>query len=202
MAMGGTKDGNWIIAGLAGAILLPVLVIVFGLSFLIAAPIAIVVFVALVLLLGRRGPARQQPATDGDAAFARRLITDAQGAADRLRSAANLIEDKLVKEKVVRLSRVTDDVFAKLDENPANARAVQRFLGYYLPRAAEVAEGYMSLENRHAPDRNRLDEVRIVIEKLEGAFVHYADSLADAELGMLDADLRLIQASLREDLGR
>ena len=60
----------------------------------------------------------------------------------------------------------------------------------------------MSLENRHAPDRERLDEVRVVIGKLEGAFVHYADSLADAELGMLDADLRLIQASLREDLGR
>ena len=200
--MAGGKDANWIVAGLVGAILLPVLVIVAGLSFLIAAPIAVVVFVALVLLLGRRVPAGSRPATGGEAAFARRLIADAEGTADRLRSAANLIEDKLVKEKVTRLSRVTDDVLAKLDETPANAGAVQRFLGYYLPRAAEVAEGYMSLENRHTPDRDRLDEVSVVIGKLEGAFVHYADSLADAELGMLDADLRLIQASLKEDLGR
>ena len=41
-----------------------------------------------------------------------------------------------------------------------------------------------------------------MIVKLEDAFVHYADSLADDELGTLDVDLRLIQASLKEDLGR
>jgi len=41
-----------------------------------------------------------------------------------------------------------------------------------------------------------------VLVKLEEAFVHYADSLVDEEFGTLDTDLRLIQASLKEDLGR
>ncbi len=41
-----------------------------------------------------------------------------------------------------------------------------------------------------------------MIAKLEGAFVHYADGLADSELGSLDVDLKLIQASLKEDLGQ
>jgi hypothetical protein len=70
-----------------------------------------------------------------------------------------------------------------------------------VPRAAEIAEGYVSLEDRHAPDAAKIAEVADVIEKLEGAFVHYADSLADSELGSLDVDLKLIQASLKEDLG-
>jgi hypothetical protein len=36
--------------------------------------------------------------------------------------------------------------------------------------------------------------------KLDDAFVHYSDSLVDDELGELDTDLRLLQASLKEDI--
>ena len=79
---------------------------------------------------------------------------------------------------------------------------MRRFLTYYLPRAAEVADGFATLEGNRVPNAARLGEVGSVIVKLEEAFVHYADSLTDAELGTLDTDLRLIRASLKEDLGR
>jgi len=77
----------------------------------------------------------------------------------------------------------------------------QALLAYYLPQSAQVAEAYDVLEDQHAPDQAQLTEIRAIIERLETAFAHYADSLAETELGSLDTDLKLIEASLKEDIG-
>ena len=135
-------------------------------------------------------------------AFARELLAQAQPAADRLAAAARGISDKDMAAKVKNLSDIAADVIARVEAKPETAPSVRRFLTYYVPQAAEVAEGYATLANRRAPSQARLANVGSVIAKLQDAFVHYADSLADTELGTLDVDLRLIQESLKEDIGR
>ncbi|TJW67197.1 MAG: 5-bromo-4-chloroindolyl phosphate hydrolase, partial [Mesorhizobium sp.] len=107
-----------------------------------------------------------------------------------------------MKAKVKNLSDIAADVISRVEAKPASAPSVRRFLTYYVPQAAEVAEGYATLAKRRAPSQVRLSKVGAVITKLQDAFVHYADSLADSELGTLDVDLRLIQESLKEDIGR
>lgn len=198
-------DWNWLVAGLASAIVLIGLTAFTRFPFLLSLLVAVLVFAGLVVLLAPRRlfeGINVKALGSGQVAFARDLLTQAQPFAERLRAAAANISDKEVGPKVKALADITGDVFAKVEANPASAGNVRRFLGYYLPRAAEVAEGYSVLASNRAPDTARLGEVRSVIFKLEDAFVHYADSLADAELGTLDTDLRLIQASLKEDLGR
>lgn len=198
------NDLNWIIAGVAAAVLLPLLTVI-GLPFIAAAAVAIVAFVGLVVFLT---PRKLFEGLDVNAlgrdkvAFATDLLKEAQPAADRLSAAAIGITDKATKEKVRHLEQIARDVIGKVEANPGAAPAIRRFLSYYLPRAAEVSEGYAALEDKRAPDTTRLKEVGDVIGKLEDAFVHYADSLVDNELGSLDIDLKLIQQSLKEDLGR
>jgi 5-bromo-4-chloroindolyl phosphate hydrolysis protein len=197
------NDLNWIVSGVAAAIILPLLAWI-GVPFWLAAVIAVVAFAGLVVLLSPRKLFEGlNIAAIGKekVAFAQELLNDAVPAAARLREAAQKITDKTVHDRVLHLAAICQDVFTKVEQNPGNASAVRRFLSYYVPRAAEVAEGYAVLEDKHAPDPAKLNEVGDVIEKLEGAFVHYADGLADSELGSLDVDLKLIQASLKEDLG-
>lgn len=198
------NDLNWIVSGAVAAVLLPVLAWI-GVPFWLSAVIALMAFAGLVVLLT---PRRLFEGLDVAAvgkekvAFATDLLNDAVPAAARLREAAGRITDQAVRARVQHLAAICQDVFARLEKDPGSAGAVRRFLTYYVPRAAEIAEGYASLEDRHVPDPARLKEVGDVVEKLEGAFQHYADSLADSELGSLDIDLKLIQASLKEDLGR
>ena len=198
------NDLNWIIAGVAAAILLPLLTVL-GLPFLVAAVIAVIAFAGLVVFLT---PRKLFEGLDVNAlgrdkvAFATDLLKEAGPAVDRLSAAALGITDKTIKEKVRHLQQIAREVFDKVEANPASAPGVRRFLSYYLPRAAEVSEGYAALEDKRAPDATKLREVGDVIGKLEDAFVHYADSLVDNELGSLDIDLKLIQQSLKEDLGR
>lgn len=197
------NDGNWIVAGIAAAILLPLLSIVFGMNFIVAGGISLIVFFALVLLLA---PKKLFEGIDvksigsGRVAFARDLLIEAQPFGQRLLEAASDIRDKEVAVRVGHLASIATDVFARVEANPENAPTVKRFLSYYIPRAAEMAEGFAVLEAKRAPDAGKLEEMRGILVKLDDAFVHYSDSLVDDKLGELDTDLRLLQASLKEDI--
>ncbi|TPL08950.1 5-bromo-4-chloroindolyl phosphate hydrolase [Mesorhizobium sp. B2-4-14] len=199
------NDWNWIVAGLVSAALLIGLSALTQFPFLVSAVISALVFAGLVFVLAPRQlfEGLDLSSISGSrVAFARELLAQAQPAADRLTAAAGSIADRDMKAKVKNLSDIAADVISKVEQKPETAPSVRRFLTYYVPQAAEVAEGYATLANRRAPSQARLANVGAVIAKLQDAFVHYADSLADSELGTLDVDLRLIQESLKEDIGR
>ncbi|MBN9218582.1 MAG: 5-bromo-4-chloroindolyl phosphate hydrolysis family protein [Mesorhizobium sp.] len=199
------NDWNWIAAGLISAVLLVGLSFLTHFPFLVSAVISVLVFAGLVFVLAPRQlfEGLDLGSIGGSrVAFARELLAQAQPAADRLTAAARSISDKDMAAKVKNLSDIAADVIARVEAKPETASSVRRFLTYYVPQAAEVAEGYATLASRRAPSQARLANIGSVIAKLQDAFVHYADSLADTELGTLDVDLRLIQESLKEDIGR
>ena len=198
------NDLNWLASGVAAAVLLPALAAI-GVPFILAAIIAIVAFAGLVVLLAPRKlfEGIDVAAVGRDkVAFAQDLLSEAMPAAERLGTAARSIESAGVKSKVLHLAEIARDVIGKVEANPGTAPSVRRFMTYYLPRSAEIAEGYATLAEKRQPDPKKLDEVSAVIGRLEEAFVHYADTLTDQELGSLDIDLKLVQTSLKEDLGR
>jgi hypothetical protein len=199
------NDWNWIVAGLVAAIVVPALSFGLMMPIWIAGIIGLFVFAGLVFVLA---PRRLFEGLDvkaigrGRVDFARELLAAAVPYAERLETSAGRIADKTTALRVRHLAEIAADVFAKVETSPDGAGAVRRFLSYYLPRAAEVAEGFAIIEAKRVPDQKQLQEVGSVLAKLEDAFVHYADSLVDDQLDTLDTDLRLIQASLKEDLGR
>ncbi|OEO32859.1 5-bromo-4-chloroindolyl phosphate hydrolase [Devosia insulae DS-56] len=199
------NDLNWIVAGLVAAALVAGLSILGGVPFLIAVIIGGLVFAGLVFLLTPRqlfDGVDEKTIGKGQLAYARDLLIEAAAPRQQLELAAEAIDDPEVRLRARHLAEISADVVGKVEANPASATAVRRFLSYYLPRAAEIADGYRLLEQKRNPDTQRLTEINAVMIKLEDAFVHYADGLVDAELGTLDVDLKLIQASLKEDLGR
>ncbi|WP_027057316.1 5-bromo-4-chloroindolyl phosphate hydrolysis family protein [Mesorhizobium loti] len=199
------NDWNWIAAGLVSAALLVGLSLLTHFPFLVSAIIAALVFAGLVFVLAPRQlfEGLDLNSIGGSrVAFARELLAQAQPAADRLAATARTISDKDMAAKVKNLSDIAADVITRVEAKPESAPAVRRFLTYYVPQAAEVSEGYAALAARRAPNQARLANIGAVITKLQDAFTHYADSLADSELGTLDVDLRLIQESLKEDIGR
>lgn len=199
------NDWNWIAAGLAAAIVVPVLSFFAGMPIWIAAVIGLLVFVGLVFVLAPRSLFEgldTRVIGRGRLEFARDLLNSATPAARRLEASAAQIASQETAKRVRHLAEIAADVFAKVEANPESAGTVKRFLSYYLPRAAEVAEGFAAIEAKRQPDAKRLQEVGLVLTKLEDAFVHYSDSLVDDRLDTLDTELRLIQASLKEDIGR
>lgn len=199
------NDWNWIVAGLASAAVIPVLTFGLDVPILIAGVIGVIVFAGLVFLLAPRrlfDGLDEKALGRGRMEFVRELMASAVPAAERLEAASERISDRDTARRVRHLAEIAADVFARVEASPESAGAVRRFLSYYLPRAAELAEGFAAVEAKRAPDSRQLQDVGGVLVKLEDAFVHYADSLVDEQLEGLNTDLRLIQASLKEDLER
>jgi 5-bromo-4-chloroindolyl phosphate hydrolysis protein len=195
---------NWIAGGAAAAILLPLLAIAVGMPFWIACIISVTAGGGLVALLSPRklfegldasGAAR------GKIEFARELLTDAEPLAVRLEVAVSSIGTQKVAERVRHLARISREIFAAIEDDPLRVDRVRRFLTYYLPRAADLAEAYALLEKGSTRDASRITATGDLIDRLDAAFTHYAANLQEADLGNLDIELKLLKSSLDEDLG-
>jgi 5-bromo-4-chloroindolyl phosphate hydrolysis protein len=99
------------------------------------------------------------------------------------------------------ISQASRGIFEAVEKDPLRIDRVRRFLTYYLPRAAEMAEAYQSLERDHGAEAARFEATREIIDRLDVAFTDYAANLRDADLDKLDIELKLLKRSLDEDLG-
>lgn len=199
------RDGmNWIVAGLAAALLLPVLAFMVQLPFFLALGISAAAFFGLVLLLAPRGLFEGidvSAINKGKLELVRKVLAEAMPALDRLDGASQRIRNGAIRKTTESLTATARTIFERIEKNPDRMTSVQRFLTYYLPAAAELAESYGVLEQQRAPDAARLKQTESVIGKLNDAFSHYADTMLESDLAGLETDLRLIERSVKDDLG-
>jgi len=194
---------NWIAGGTAAAILLPLLAIGAGMPFWIACPISALAGGGVVALLAPRKLFAQLDASGvarGKIEFVRELLTDAEPLADRMEAAATSIRTPNVANRVRHLVRIARGIFAAIEADPLRVDRVRRFLTYYLPRSAEIAEAYGLLERSSVPDIARIAATGELIDRLDIAFTRYAANLQDADLDKLDTELKLLKRSLDDDL--
>ena len=198
------NDTNWIVAGLTAALLLPGLVLA-GVPLILAIGAAAIAFAGLVVFLAPRqlfeGP-EYAHVDKKTLQQARELLAQARPDAARLDRARDGVKDALVRHKLGQLARIADDVLGQLAADPGKAETLRRFLTYYLPNAVELAQSFALVEAKRIAEPARLKEIAGVIDRLESAFIHYADGLTEAELGTLDADLKQIETSLKKDIER
>jgi len=200
----GSSGLNWIAGGAAAAILLPVLAIGVGMPFWIAGLVSVVAGGGIVALLAPRDRFARLDASGaarGKIEFARELLTEAEPLVERIDAAATELREKKVAERVRHLARTARAIFAAIEADPLRIDRVRRFLTYYLPRAAEIAEAYAMLERGPAPDAARLAATGALIDRLDAAFARYGTALRDADLDKLDVEMKLLKSALDEDLG-
>jgi 5-bromo-4-chloroindolyl phosphate hydrolysis protein len=195
---------NWIAGGLAAAVLLPILSLGAGMPFWIALAVSATAGGGVLALLE---PGKLFPRLEASGAarakieFARELLIEATPQADRIEAAARSIHAAKVADQAKHLAIVARGIFAGIEKDPLRVDRVRRFLTYYLPQAAEIAEAYGALERSPAHDAARIAAAGELIDRLDMAFTRYAANVQDAALDNLDIELKLLRSSLDEDLG-
>jgi 5-bromo-4-chloroindolyl phosphate hydrolysis protein len=195
---------GWIAGGAAAAVLLPSLAIGLAMPFWIALAISAAAGGGIVVTLAPRNRFAALEASGmarGRIEFASELLAEAEPLAERMEDAGSAIRTRAVADRIRHLVKVARDIFAAIERDPLRLDRVRRFLTYYLPRAAEIAEAYRALETSTVPDTTRLAATGDMIDRLDGAFTRYAANLQDADLDKLDVELKLLKSSLDEDLG-
>jgi 5-bromo-4-chloroindolyl phosphate hydrolysis protein len=201
--LGGEGGWNHVIGGVLAAIAVPAMVFGFNLPFIAAIPIALSLYAGSVLLFTKRRTIdRVDPNRVGQAQaeLVASLIEDGETVIARLKLAAQKLQSKDAAGKASHMAEIARSILDRLAAEPDKLSAVRRFLTYYMPRSAEIAEGMVVVETQRSPDRKRLGEIADIMGKLDHAFTFYSDSFAQAELDTLDVELRLLSRSLTEDV--
>jgi hypothetical protein len=125
----------------------------------------------------------------------------AEPALERLAQAGGRIAHGPTRTHVQALAQAGAAVLAEVRADPADLGLVQRFLTYYVPSAAQIADAYAALEEEGLAAPERLAALEALLGRLAQAGRRYAQVLLDAELQALQAEIDLVEAALREDLG-
>ncbi len=204
MDLSGANGWNHIVAGIAAAVAVPVGVFGFALPLWAVLPIALAIYGGVAVLLA---PARAIDRVNPDrvgraqAELVAGLIEDGEREVARLDAAARQLKSQTAAPQVAHMADVAQSILDCLAEEPGKLPVMRRFLTYYLPRAAEMAEGLVVVEGQRSPNPARRAQIEDILGKLDHAFTFYSDSFAQAELDVLDVELKLIGRSLAEDIG-
>ena len=195
-----------IAAGVAAAAALPVGEFALGLPLALAIPAAVAVYAgtALAFTLGPRARpapidfARIDRAQSGVVAD---LLKDGEAQIARLRAASRQLRSVTARPILGQMADAARKILDRLAAEPGKLASVRRFLTYYLPRSAEIAEGLVTIERQRNADMMRLVETEAMLARLGRAFLFYADAFDKADIETLDVEMKLVDRALAEDLG-
>jgi 5-bromo-4-chloroindolyl phosphate hydrolysis protein len=111
-----------------------------------------------------------------------------------------MITDRAMRREIKELYKSARRAIDHVRADPDKAMPARRLFTFYLPNAASVAEGWLSLEKQASPSMERARQTRLTVRDLNGAFAKFADDLAEPQLQGLDIDLKLLNDAMKRDL--
>jgi 5-bromo-4-chloroindolyl phosphate hydrolysis protein len=136
----------------------------------------------------------------GQREAARQVLSEALADVDRLEAAGKRIRQASAKAQVAHLCSLFNRTIADVTRDPERLGSVRRLLTFYAPRAADIAEAYVGIENSPLPDAARLNRAEAALRKIDEAWAHFADKLAEPDKNNLDIELAVLDQSLKSDL--
>jgi hypothetical protein len=193
---------RYLIALGAAALVMPALVLGAGAPVWAGFVAAVIVFLVLGLFAATSRPTRAKvrPPQKGRRAVWEAVMADARPALDRVEAVIDALPRNAVRDRLDRIAEISQRVLKEVEAEPARLASAQRLFTYYLPRTAEIAEGYAELRRRGAGAPARLAAIEDVLAKTEAAAIRFANQVVDDDMRTLDAEIRLVEDALREDL--
>ncbi len=195
------RGTSTLIAGAAGALTLPLVVFVLGLPLWLGVVAALGMFAGLILALRSSGRGLDVDALlEVQSDTVRGLIDDGTAALARIKRIAPQIRDPAMKSAVQALASTSDQILAHVQNDTSRAMAVRRYLTFYLPNAAQIAEGWQTLESSAGSPPQRKEQAREVMKALGDAALKYVGEADAPELNELDLSLKVVKDALKSDL--
>ncbi len=125
------------------------------------------------------------------------LLLAAKHDIGRIRGAAGSIADSTIARQFLALAAEADKIHARLMAEPVKLGLARRFFASYLPRSADLAEGYHRFKREDAKGESRRAKLLDVLYRLEMAMKQQETDLAAPEMSRIDADIRILSDDLR-----
>ena len=123
----------------------------------------------------------------------KQIMVDAKSSITQIKSASNVASGAL-GDQLRKMVQSIEIVQKGLEEDASKLSQVQRLFTYYIPAAADIlkARGKAASAN----DANRIGEIDVMINRLEGAFADFAARIMGEDARSLEIDIKLLSQSL------
>jgi len=144
-----------------------------------------------------REPAPQYPAEAYSPPAHFDLLLSAKHDIGRIRGAVGSISDAAIARQFQTLANEADAIHARLMAEPVKLGLARRYFASYLPRTADLAEGYHRFKRDDAKSDTRRAKLIDVLYRLEQAMKQQEAELAAPEMSRIDADIRILTDDLK-----
>ena len=144
-----------------------------------------------------REPAPHYPAESYSPPAHFDLLLSAKHDIGRIRGAAGSIGDAAIARQFIALAGEADRIHARLMAEPVKLGLARRYFASYLPRAADLAEGYHRFKKDDAKSDARRTKLIDVLYRLEIAMKQQETELSSPEMSRMDADIRILTDDLK-----
>ncbi len=146
----------------------------------------------------------EKPFTTGNEEIDKLLSEGRTAASEMERIAAN-VKNQQIKEKINRLSDLTERIFQDLTEDPGDLSQVRRFANYFLPTTLKLLNAYDRMSSEEFSGTNTssiLSSVENVLDKTIEAYTKQLDALFANEALDIETDIEVLETMMkREGLG-
>ena len=130
------------------------------------------------------------------------LIEDGRKQLDSLKAANAAIPDADISRKLARMTEAGEEILKVLERDTSQARAVRRFMNYYLPTADKLMSSYRMMRETSNPGENLEHAMRSVENSLgmiADAFEKQLDNLYKDRALDVETDIDVLETMMAAD---
>ena len=130
------------------------------------------------------------------------IILEGRGYLEEIRACNEEIPGYEISEKISRLERVVEHIFNRVEEQPALAEELQRFMKYYLPTTVKLLKAYAELDKESMAGVNVQKSKREIEESLDTintAFENLLDGFYRDAAFDIKSDISVMNTMLKQE---
>lgn len=146
-------------------------------------------------------PKDEKPARTGDPE-ADRLILEGEKYLQELAMADIRIDNESVSASIRRMEVACCSIFAYIEENPAKAGQIRKFISYYLPTTMKLLNTYDRLTRQGVQGENissTMFDIEAMMQTIATAFEKQLDNLFENEALDISTDISVLETMLQQE---
>ena len=140
---------------------------------------------------------KQEPKTELE-----QMIAEGQEYIVKLRHLNDLIPGEGISSKLYRLEKLLQEIFTRLEKEPAQMNRMHKVMNYYLPTTLKLVEAYHEFDIISSPNEEILSaksEIEATLDTINEAFVELLNSLFQDKVFDITTDAQVLQTMLANE---
>lgn len=139
---------------------------------------------------------------DPSAAELDSMLKEGRGYIRQIKEANDMLPGEDISRKLLRLEKVSEQIFSRVEQRPDKAPGIRKFMSYYLPITLKLVNAYKEFEKQTVQGENiktAKKEIQDTLDTINVAFENLLDSLFQKEALDVSTDISVLQTMLAQE---